>query len=51
MVFWLSVLILYIVSPVDLIPELYLVLVGLIDDMFALIIVLGIVGSNAVIFR
>jgi len=47
LVFTLSILLLYIISPIDLMPELYLGLLGLVDDVIALILVLGIVGFTS----
>lgn len=47
LVIWLSILIIYIISPVDILPELYLGLVGLIDDLVAMIIVVLIVGRSS----
>jgi uncharacterized membrane protein YkvA (DUF1232 family) len=49
LVFWLSLLLLYIISPIDLIPELYLGLLGLIDDVLAVFLVLGIVGYTSLL--
>lgn len=40
-VLWLSILILYILSPIDMVPELYFGLLGLIDDCIALILLVG----------
>jgi uncharacterized membrane protein YkvA (DUF1232 family) len=50
LIFWISALLLYIVSPVDFIPEMFFGLFGLIDDLIALIILLCFIGG-AVILR
>jgi uncharacterized membrane protein YkvA (DUF1232 family) len=49
LVLWLSLLLLYIISPIDLMPELYLGLLGLVDDVAAIFLVLVIVGWTRVL--
>lgn len=50
LIFVVSALVLYVLSPIDLIPELYFGLCGLIDDIIC-IFIMGLILGSMVIFR